>query len=212
MLILIDYNYLYCFIDIKSLSSRQVRWAQKLSRYYFRINYHQDKVNVGIDALSRFPQKSQNEKDKLQAENSQIFHCLQNLLINASLAELSFLSSLPSHLHQILICRTYILLQLHHFQNGLQKELASKDHYKASIGSIRLRLQEFESEDKQVRKLKAEQPVKNWQDIKDLLHYQSLPYISKVIRIELISRHHNNLLAGHYGIEIIQDLVVQKYY
>ena len=37
--VLIDHNNLCCFMDIKSLSFRQVRWAKKLSRYYFCINY-----------------------------------------------------------------------------------------------------------------------------------------------------------------------------
>lgn len=34
-LILIDHNNLLCFIDTKNLSSKQVHWAQKLSKYYF---------------------------------------------------------------------------------------------------------------------------------------------------------------------------------
>ena len=38
VLVLTDHNNLCCFMDTKSLSSRQVRWAQKLSRYHFRIN------------------------------------------------------------------------------------------------------------------------------------------------------------------------------
>ena len=43
-------------MDTKSLSSRQVRWAQKLSRYHFQIDYHQGKGTGAADALSRFPQ------------------------------------------------------------------------------------------------------------------------------------------------------------
>ena len=39
MLVLTDHNNLCRFMDTKSLSSRQVRWAQELSRYHFRINY-----------------------------------------------------------------------------------------------------------------------------------------------------------------------------
>ena len=56
--ILIDLNNLYCFIDIKSLSSKQVCWAQKLSSYYFQIDYYQNKVNIVVDALSCFSQRS----------------------------------------------------------------------------------------------------------------------------------------------------------
>ena len=35
VLVLTDYNNLCQFIDTKSLSSRQVRWAQELFCYYF---------------------------------------------------------------------------------------------------------------------------------------------------------------------------------
>ena len=148
VLVLTDRNNLCCFMDTKSLSSRQVRWAQELSRYHFRIDYRQGKANAAADALSRFPQRSQDEEDELRAENGRILHRLQNLLTNASLAGLSFPSSLPSHLHQVLICGTYVLPQLRHFWDGLRKELASKGSYKASIGGMRLRLQELQSKDK----------------------------------------------------------------
>ena len=83
-------------MDTESLSSRQVRWAQELSRYYLRINYRQGKANAVVDTLSRFPQRSQDEEKKLWAENGQILHRLQNLLTSASLASLF---SRPSYLH-----------------------------------------------------------------------------------------------------------------
>ena len=78
---------------------------------------------------------------------------------------------------------------------------------------MRLRLQELQSKDKQVRKLRAEQPVKDgWEDINNVLHHQGLPYVSKIIRTELISRYHDNLLAGHFGIKKTHKLVAWKYY
>ena len=68
----------------------------------------------------------------LQTENGQIFYCLQNLLINASLAKLNLLSLslsfLPSYLHQIFICGTFVLPQLQQFGNSPQKKLAQKEH------------------------------------------------------------------------------------
>ena len=119
VLVLTNYNNLCCFMNTKSLSFKQVRWAQEISRYHFEINYRQGKPNAAVDALLRFLQKSQDEKDKLRAENGQIFYCLQNSLINASLAGLSLLSSLPLHLHQVFICGTYVLPQLCYFCDGL---------------------------------------------------------------------------------------------
>ena len=58
ILVLTDHNNLCQFMDTKSLSSKQVRWTQKLSRYHFRIDYCQSKANAAADALSRFSERS----------------------------------------------------------------------------------------------------------------------------------------------------------
>ena len=52
VLVLTDHNNLRQFIDTKSLSSRQVRWAEELSRYHFQIDYRQSKANEAADVLS----------------------------------------------------------------------------------------------------------------------------------------------------------------
>ena len=65
VLVLTNHNNLRRFMDTKSLSSRQVRWAQGLSKYHFRIDYCQSKANGVADALFRFFQRSVNEEKKL---------------------------------------------------------------------------------------------------------------------------------------------------
>ncbi len=114
VLVLTDHNNLQRFMDTKSLSSRQVWWAQELSRYYFRIDYRQGKVNGAADALSRYPQRSAKEEETLRAENTKILHRLQS-----SLARVSGLSvgqqQVLSPLHQVLICGTVVLPQLCRF-------------------------------------------------------------------------------------------------
>ena len=210
--VLTDHNNLRCFIDTKNLSSRQVRWAQELSRYHFRIDYCHGKVNAAADALSKFLQRSQDEDEELWAENCWILHRLQNSLTSASLAGLSLSSSssLPSQLHQVLICGTYVLPQLRQFWQGLQKKLAQEEPY--VVGSMRLRLHELEAKDKHVRKLRAEQLVKDWQYINDVLHHQGLPYVPEIIQTELISRYHNDPLAVYFRIKKTQELLFRKYY
>ena len=54
VLVFTDHNNFRRFMDTKILSSRQVRWAQELSRYYFRIDYRQGKANAAADALSGY--------------------------------------------------------------------------------------------------------------------------------------------------------------
>ena len=149
VLILTDQNNLCCFMDTKSLNSKQVRWAQKLSWYHFRIVYCQGKANAAVDALSRFPQRSQDKKEELRAENGWIFYWLQNSLTSTNLTSLSALS----YLHQVLICGTYVLSRLRLFWNGLREKLAQEGPY---VGSMRLRLHKLQAKDEDACKLRAE--------------------------------------------------------
>ena len=78
---------------------------------------------------------------------------------------------------------------------------------------MRWKLQELQEEDKQARKLRAKQLVKDgWENINGVLHYQGLSYVPEIIQTELISKHHNYLLASHFGIEKTHKLVARKYY
>ena len=118
VLVLTDHNNLRQFMDTKSLSSKQVRWAQELFCYHFQIDYRQGKANGAADALSRFPQRNQAEEDELQTENTRILHKLQSSLTNASLSGLSTSAELLP-LHRVLICRTYVLPQLQQFWDNI---------------------------------------------------------------------------------------------
>ena len=90
------------------------------------------------------------------------------------------------------------------------KELTQKGPY--IVGGMRLKLHKLQAKDKHARKLRVEQLVKDWQDINGVLHHQSLPYVREIIQTELISRHHDDPLVSHFGIEKIQELLSQKYY
>ncbi len=101
-------------MDTKSLSSRQVRWAQELSRYHFRIDYRQGKANGAADALFRYPQRGAEEEETLRAENTKILHRLESLLalvLGLSMEKQQVLSPL----HQLLICETVVLPQWYQF-------------------------------------------------------------------------------------------------
>ena len=113
--------------------------------------------------------------------------------------------------HQVLIYGTYALAQLRHFWNDLRSELADERLYKASIGSMRLRLQELQETDSEAQELR-QQKADGYEEIDDILHHQGLPFVPKAIWTELISRHHNNPLAGHFGIKKTCKLLAQKYY
>ena len=96
----------------------------------------------GCNALFCFLWRNEDEKEKLLAENTWIFHCLQFSLTNATLLGLFILASL-SPLHQVLICGTHALPHFRRFQNCFQTKLIDGGLYLASIGSMRLQLQEL---------------------------------------------------------------------
>ena len=49
-------------------------------------------------------------------------------------------------------------------------------------------------------------------DIDGVLHHQGLLFMPKVIWTELISRHHDDLMASHFGINKTRELIGRKYY
>ena len=77
---------------------------------------------------------------------------------------------------------------------------------------MRLKIHKLQAKDKHACKLRVEQLVKDWQDIDCMLHHQGLSYVPEIIQTELISRHHDDPLASHFGIEKTQELLSRKYY
>ena len=77
---------------------------------------------------------------------------------------------------------------------------------------MRLRLLDLQDNNDQARKLQAADLPEEWEDIKGVLQYGGLFYISEIIWLELISQHHDNPLVGHFGIDKTQELIARKYY
>ena len=48
-----DYKNLIGFLTIKELNCRQVRWAEMLMEYYFKIKYVKGINNIRVNVLSR---------------------------------------------------------------------------------------------------------------------------------------------------------------
>ena len=159
VLLLTNHNNLCRFIDIKSLSSCLVYWAQKLSHYHFRIDYCQDKANRAADALSYYFQRSRSKEEIFQAENTRILQCLQSLLTNARA------SSTPAayivFLKQVIIGRTHTFLELYQSWKTFCQELLAESPYQASIEGMRLRLIELQIENGQAQKIKVEKLGRN---------------------------------------------------
>lgn len=76
---------------------------------------------------------------------------------------------------------------------------------------MKLRLPELQESNSKIKKIKKDLH-KSWQDIEDVFYYQSFSYITKIIYPKIISYHHNNWLAGHFGIKKSRELVAKEYF
>ena len=74
---------------------------------------------------------------------------------------------------------------------------------------MRLRLQELQETDSKAQKLRSK---KGYKEVEGVLHHQGLLFVPKAIWIELISCHHDNPLASHFGIEKTRKLLARKYF
>ncbi len=71
-----------------------------------------------------------------------------------------------------------------------------------------MRLSKLQNNDKKAKKLRVEELSENWEDIREVLYYQNLLYITKIICSKLISSYYDNLLANHFEIKKTQELIV----
>ena len=62
------------------------------------------------------------------------------------------------------------------------------------------------------REIREKDLKKGWEEIDGVLHCEGLLYLPEIIWTEIISTHHDDLLAGYFGVEKTRELVAQKYY
>ena len=51
------------------------------------------------------------------------------------------------------------------------------------------------------QKTRAEELQEGWENTDGAFYHQGLPFLPEVIRTKLISRHRDDLLAGHFGFD-----------
>ena len=76
----------------------------------------------------------------------------------------------------------------------------------ASIVGMRLRLIKLQELDKKFKKIRAK-GLDRYEEIDGVLHHWGLLFVPEVIQIKLMSRHHNNPLASHFGMNKTRKLI-----
>ena len=80
------------------------------------------------------------------------------------------------------------------------------------IESIKMKLIELQDNHKNTMKFRSKELPEDYDNIEQVFYYQSLLYVSKVIFSKLISKYHNNLFVGYFGIQKVHKLITKKYY
>ena len=75
---------------------------------------------------------------------------------------------------------------------------------------MNLRLPKLQDNDKEAKVLRAGGLPEGWEEVEGVLQFQGLPYVPEIICSKVISCHHNDPLAGHFGIDKTGELVGRK--
>ena len=57
-----------------------------------------------------------------------------------------------------------------------------------------------------------QQGREGYEEVDGILHYQSLPFVPEAIQTEVINRHHNDPLAGHFSIQKTREVLAREYF
>ena len=77
---------------------------------------------------------------------------------------------------------------------------------------MRLGLSELRKSNEESKKIRVKGLKDGYKEVDGVLHHQRLLFVPEVIRTKFISRHHNNPLASHFGIDKTRKLISRKYY
>ena len=77
---------------------------------------------------------------------------------------------------------------------------------------MNLRLPELQKLDKKVQTIRVKGLKDRYNKVNEVLHYQGLPFVSKIIQTKLISQQYNNHLAVYFDVNKTRELIGWKYY
>ena len=212
--VLTDHNNLRGFMKQKELSPRQARWALKLAAFDFEIFHRAGKTNPA-DAPSRRP-----DYEGPSPLNTQLLPTLQNKLAlwsGAALAESK--QQVATALGPVLrLAGVKVVIP--------RKEVKdiAETAYEGVQEPTKKLIRELQAQDDRVSDFKNGQfgqaelvrrHGKGWAlDLEGLLRHDGCLYVpgDSALKQELISKCHDDPLAGHFGADKTGELLMRKYY
>ena len=225
MLMFINHHNFKKFMTTTKLSFCQVRWAQKLSRYNFNINYKQNKKNFA-NALSRRSNFMQKNDDAIE-KNKRILHRLQmsfrlnfaktklkNEIINVS-CDVESQSNID---WQIIMTKAICVIERDRRVATMQSVMKSNKIYDDEMIQFIVDLIfSLLLDDSFVIVFRKKLTIfeKNneiWIDEIEIFRHNDKLYVSKRLRIDVLKLYHDDFLTKHFDIKKTLNLLQRKYY
>ena len=212
--VLTDHNNLRGFMKLKELTPRQARWALKLAAYDFEMTHRAGNANPA-DPPSRRP-----DYEGASPLNTKLLPTLQNKLAlwsieDARMRERADKAALP---HKWPVAGIQVVLP-----RKTVRDL-EEGPYTDTRRPLKSLISDLQYYDKWVKKCRGDGAAsagrqrflsQDWSfDNENLLRYKGRLYIPEdnALRQELISKCHDDPLAGHFGAEKTLDLLRRKYH
>jgi hypothetical protein len=226
-----DHRALEYFMTTKKLSPRQARWAELLSRYYFKLMYRSGKLNERADALSRRQDEVDAQDQVAEQYRTQILlpqdkvdpEVIHDLHLAAILHEVGLLGpSYPAYVEDVpeehIIIGGVIPIEEGHILEQIL-ELPILDAF-TSIQLVDKILQENRTSPELNALRTTAQTTSDVWSLQDglLLRYGKL-YVpdgevvrGQPLRTALIREAHEQPLSGHPGKAKLRQLLQERYY
>jgi len=187
--VLTDHKNLEIFMSTKILNRRQARWAELLAEYDFMFEHIPGKTNPA-DGPSRRPDYAENAPE---VEDSTIFPKSAFRLFTTTAATRQYKPK--NDLRARLV-------------NALAQDMVAQQH--RNIVDV----DQPTTKNDAIAPRHRSKHERSWTWDDDLLLYDNLIYVpdDNALRLEIMRMHHDDALAGHYGVAKTLELVSRNYY
>ncbi len=247
MKVFIDYNNLKDFMNVKTLSERQIKWAMRLISFDFIIKHWFEKINLVDDSSRRFDYHDVNTKiirfllilqTKLRIV---VFLHIQFSSVRAIIVALSAkISRIVLNENEISKSKIAISASISVFSKKRREcdeltqcvfraiitilsenEIFYENNFEFILNLIKIlqeknvfvqtRFKDIETSDKRQCDVfvKSDYTLKN-----DFLKFRKRYYVfeKKFLKIELLKRHHDDILTDHFDVKKTIELFSRKYH
>jgi hypothetical protein len=179
------------FKETNQLNQRQVRWAETLQEYNFKIVYRKGSQNGKADTLSRCPEFIAREGGMMSAAN-------KSLLGPEYWTNIGSLSLENKDDEEIVLAGFSIMELTTTMKENWIKEVECDQEYQGIL--------------EQVKKRKQNVNERIQLDKDGMLTWKGRLYVPKGFRNKVLEKQHDSRIAGHFGRERTMELITRNFY